>query len=62
MTEQGLPVPRPLAAMCVRGGLYYRGALLTRTIPGARPLAELLDIVRLETNSVHGRLDVRRLK
>ena len=25
-------------------------------------LAELLDIVRLETNSVHGRLDVRRLK
>ena len=44
MTEQGLPVPRPLAAMCVRGGLFYRGALLTRTIPGTQTLAELLDM------------------
>jgi 3-deoxy-D-manno-octulosonic acid kinase len=38
----GLPVPRPVAARVVRAGLGYRGDLLTRRIPAARTLAELL--------------------
>ena len=38
-----LPVPAPLAAMCRRDGLTYQGWLLTRRIPGALPLADLLD-------------------
>lgn len=43
MHGQGLPVPRPLAA-CYRPahGLLYRADLITRAIPGARPLAERL--------------------
>ncbi|WP_155196211.1 3-deoxy-D-manno-octulosonic acid kinase [Orrella sp. JC864] len=39
----GLPVPAPLAAAYWRGGLSYRGALLTERIPGARALARRLD-------------------
>lgn len=36
----GLPVPQPLAAAVDRRGLFYRGALLTRTIESAGPLSE----------------------
>lgn len=35
--ELGLPVPRPVAARVMRGGLLgmtYRGALITQTVPG----------------------------
>ncbi len=39
--EEGLPVPRPLAAQCVREGLFYRGDLLTRRLPNVIPLADL---------------------
>jgi len=38
----GLPVPRPVAARVVRSGFGYRGDLITRRIPAARSLAELL--------------------
>lgn len=40
--KEGLPVPRPVAARVSRQGLFYRGDLVTRRIPGARSLAELL--------------------
>lgn len=39
--EQGLPVPRPVAARCVRVGLCYRADLITERLPGC-PLAEHL--------------------
>jgi 3-deoxy-D-manno-octulosonic acid kinase len=42
LTIAGLPVPEPLAALCERKGLYYRGWLLTRRILGAFPLADRL--------------------
>jgi 3-deoxy-D-manno-octulosonic acid kinase len=38
----GLPVPRPLAALTRRRGLFYRGCLLTERIPGARTVADLM--------------------
>jgi 3-deoxy-D-manno-octulosonic acid kinase len=38
----GLPVPAPLAACVKRRGLRYTGSLLTRRIPDAMPLADLL--------------------
>jgi len=38
----GLPAPHPLAAQCVRDGLFYSGSLLTRRIPDVVPLADLL--------------------
>ncbi|MGH8033676.1 MAG: 3-deoxy-D-manno-octulosonic acid kinase [Lysobacterales bacterium] len=37
-----LPVPQPLAGLCRRSGLTYTGALLTRLIAPAKPLAEIL--------------------
>lgn len=40
--KEGLPVPQPVAARVVRGGLFYRGDLITRRIPGARSVAERL--------------------
>jgi 3-deoxy-D-manno-octulosonic acid kinase len=38
----GLPAPAPLAAMCERTGLFYRGWLITRRIPGVTPLSDRL--------------------
>ena len=38
----GLPVPEPVAARYVRSGITYRADLLTRRIPNAQTLAELL--------------------
>lgn len=40
--ELGLPVPRPLAALCVHHGVISRGALMTARIEGAQTLADLL--------------------
>ena len=40
MAADGLRVPEPLAALCVREGLSYRAALLTRRIAPARALPE----------------------
>jgi len=42
LSEMGLPVPAPLAALCRRKGLFYRGSLLMERIPGAQPLADLI--------------------
>ena len=36
-----LPVPEVLGGLCVRHGLFYSGALLTRQIPDVMPLADL---------------------
>lgn len=41
--NQGLPVPRPLAALCQRKGVIYRGSLLTGRIMDSTPLADMLD-------------------
>ncbi|MCW4152043.1 3-deoxy-D-manno-octulosonic acid kinase [Halomonas sp. 18H] len=41
--EQGLPVPRPVAARVTRHGLTYEAALITVRLPGARALADCLD-------------------
>ena len=43
MFEQGLNVPRPLAAAYWRSGLVYRAALLTERIPDVRALAKVVD-------------------
>lgn len=40
LLAMGLPVPQPLAGQCLRHGLGYSGALLTRRINPAMPLAE----------------------
>lgn len=42
MYEQGLPVPRPVAARVVRHGLFYRADLVTLCLAGVTPLADLL--------------------
>jgi 3-deoxy-D-manno-octulosonic acid kinase len=42
MHDQGLPVPRPIAARHVPAGLFYRADLLMERIPDTRPLADLL--------------------
>jgi len=39
--NQGLPVPRPVAARVSRQGLSYRGDLITERVPG-QPLADVL--------------------
>lgn len=41
--EQGLPVPRPVAARVLRSGAGYQAAIITETVPGT-PLAALLDL------------------
>lgn len=43
LAEDGLPVPRPLAALCRRDGPFYTGWLLTRRIAEALPLADRID-------------------
>jgi len=42
----GLPVPEPLAAMCLQHGSLYSGWLLTRRILDAEPLADQVVIRR----------------
>lgn len=41
---QGVPVPMPVAASWHRHWAYYRAALITEQVPGARTLASLLSI------------------
>jgi 3-deoxy-D-manno-octulosonic acid kinase len=43
LAAAGLPVPEPLAAMCVRDGRFYSGWLMTRRIMGVTPLADLIE-------------------
>lgn len=40
--QQHFPVPKPLAAMYVRHGFIYQGALITATIQGAKTLIEAI--------------------
>ncbi len=47
LESRGLPVPRPAGALVARRGLLYRAALITKRIPGARPLSECLASDRL---------------
>jgi 3-deoxy-D-manno-octulosonic acid kinase len=42
LSNAGLPVPVPIAAITARSGLFYRGSLLTRRIPDSLPLADLM--------------------
>jgi len=42
LLRDGFPVPAPLAAICQRFALTYRGALLTAAIPHAQTLADRL--------------------
>jgi 3-deoxy-D-manno-octulosonic acid kinase len=42
MYNDGLPVPRPVAAHVELGTLFYSADLITKRIPGARSLAEIL--------------------
>jgi 3-deoxy-D-manno-octulosonic acid kinase len=42
MHDQGLSVPRPVAARFRAAGLFYRADLLMQMIPDARPLADML--------------------
>lgn len=42
LTEMKLPVPAPLAALCRRQGLFYRGWLLMERILNVQVLADLL--------------------
>jgi 3-deoxy-D-manno-octulosonic acid kinase len=39
----GLPVPRPIAARVARSGLAYQADIITRYLPGTRPLSALLN-------------------
>jgi 3-deoxy-D-manno-octulosonic acid kinase len=40
--QMGLPVPRPIAARCVRSGIVYSADLITERLPGVMPLSERL--------------------
>ncbi len=42
MYQQGLPVPRPVAARVARCGLFYRADLVTQRLPQVEPFADLL--------------------
>ena len=42
MYQQGLPVPRPVAARVVRYGLFYTADLVTQRLPQVEPFADLL--------------------
>jgi 3-deoxy-D-manno-octulosonic acid kinase len=42
LSDMGLPVPAPLAALCARQGLRYRGWLLLERILQVVPLADLI--------------------
>ncbi|HUH59892.1 MAG TPA: 3-deoxy-D-manno-octulosonic acid kinase [Candidimonas sp.] len=43
MHQQGLPVPRPIAAVYWRRGPTYRAAILVERLMGVKPLANMLD-------------------
>lgn len=42
LRRRGLPVPAPIAARYVRGGLTYRADLITELLPGTRTLADVI--------------------
>ena len=42
LAEQGLPVPKPVAAQVVTDGMFYRADLITQRLEGAQPLSQAL--------------------
>jgi 3-deoxy-D-manno-octulosonic acid kinase len=48
LTRRALPVPAPIAARCVRRGLYYTADLVTRAIENTGTLAETIAAGRLD--------------
>lgn len=48
LSAQGLPVPAPLAARCVRHGVYYTADLITRAIEGTHTLAQAIAAQHLD--------------
>lgn len=42
--QQGLPVPRPVAALCEHHGIISTGALMTTRISSAQTLADILSV------------------
>lgn len=53
--EQGLPVPKPVAALCEFRGLISSGALLTACIPSAQTLA---DVLASQSDDPNSRADI----
>ncbi|MFO8024262.1 3-deoxy-D-manno-octulosonic acid kinase, partial [Thiohalophilus sp.] len=49
LRERNLPVPRPIAAQVIRHGLLYTADIMTRRIPGAKPVGQLLVNESLDT-------------
>jgi len=52
--ELGLPVPRPVAALCEFHGLVSSGTLLTAQIPSVQTLADLLPAANCSDDGVDG--------
>lgn len=52
--QQGLPVPRPVAAHVLHQGPLYRADLMTERIAGAQPLKDLLIAQSLPAESFRG--------
>lgn len=48
LREKNLPVPKPIAAMVLKKGLFYRAAILVQRIPNVR---SFLDCVHQQTES-----------
>jgi 3-deoxy-D-manno-octulosonic acid kinase len=46
---RGLPVPKPVAALCEFQGLVSRGAILTARIPAARTLADIMATASIDS-------------
>ncbi|MDR9437533.1 MAG: 3-deoxy-D-manno-octulosonic acid kinase [Thiohalophilus sp.] len=49
LRERNLPVPRPVAAQVIRHGLLYTADIMTRRIPGAKAVGQLLASEELDT-------------
>ncbi len=49
--QRGLPVPQPLAARYCRTGLHYTADLLTRQVPNARTMAQLVQDETLDVET-----------
>jgi len=43
LSDAGLPVPEPLAAICTRDGAFYTGWLMTRRIMDVAPLVDVIE-------------------
>jgi 3-deoxy-D-manno-octulosonic acid kinase len=53
--DQGLPVPRPLAALCRRHFMMCSGSLMTRRLEGSQPLADHIE-ANLEDRNLWSRV------